>query len=435
MRLSEFHRVTAALGVVLMLFALLPSSGGAQPLDFPLPDGSGHFYKQANGQGGRGETGYAIANADDIPFWDEYRRLGGPNVLGYPVSRRFVWDGFVVQAMQKVVFQWRPESKTVAFVNVLDRMHDLGRDGWLQAFRQTPPPFDTAPDTGLTWEEVKRRHWAFLDASPAIKARYWADSAPLDHFGLPMSYADVGNAFVVRAQRAAFQYWKEDVPWARKGEVTIANAGDLAKEAGLFPALAVTPQLPSDSSRPVPPPCPQAPVRGFGVVWAEQPEAYELLGCLGWPPQEQGSDVAVQRFERGWMLWVRSPAPPPFRGPAVDASPQIYVLFEDDQSYATFSDTWTEAEAVSGGLTPPEGKLEPRRGLGKVWREGTGVRTRERLGWATEPERSGHGAWQAFQRGRMVWTPDPRLVFVLAERTPDYRALNTWRVFPDKYQG
>ena len=49
-----------------------------------------------------------------------------------------------------------------------------------------------------------------------------------------MSYRDMGNSFVVRAQRAVFQYWKEDVPWAKKGEVTLANSGDLAKEAGVF---------------------------------------------------------------------------------------------------------------------------------------------------------------------------------------------------------
>lgn len=235
----------------LTLAALLPIVAQADDLDYDLPDGSGHFYRQANGQGGQGETGYAITDADSIPFWDEYRRLGGPEALGYPASRRFVWNGFVVQAMQKVVFQWRPETRTVAFVNVVDLLHDAGKDDWLQVFRQTPPPFDTAPDTGLSWNEVTRRHWAFLDTNRAIKARYWADTAPLDHFGLPMSYADEGNSFVVRAQRAIFQYWKEDVPWARQGQVSIANGGDLAKETGLFPPAAITPEPPPGTSPPL----------------------------------------------------------------------------------------------------------------------------------------------------------------------------------------
>ena len=36
--------------------------------------------------------------------------------------------------------------------------------------------------------------------------------------------------FVIRTQKAVFQQWKEDVPWAKAGEVTIANGVDVAKE-------------------------------------------------------------------------------------------------------------------------------------------------------------------------------------------------------------
>ena len=234
-----------AIGLALLVsLAIVSAPARAASLDYDLPNGAGHFYTQANGQGGRGGTGYAITNADGIPFWDAYRRLGGPNALGYPVSRRFTWDGFTVQAMQKVVFQWHPESHQIAFVNVLERMHELGKDGWLQVYRQTPPPFATTADDGLSWDAVKARHWAFLATNRAIEARYWQDSDPLAHFGLPTSYADEGTSYVIRAQRAVFQYWKEDVPWARRGEVTVANAGDLAKEAGLYPSFAIVPEPP-----------------------------------------------------------------------------------------------------------------------------------------------------------------------------------------------
>src|SRR5579884_376362 len=236
--------VVAMMVVIVATILVWPSALQAEPLDFDLPGGIGHFCTQANGEGGRGGSGYTITNADGVPFWHVYRTLGGPDALGYPVSRRFLWDGLTMQAMQKVVFQWHPESRTVAFVNVLDRLHDLGKDGWLQVYRQTPPPLDTTPDSRLSWDQVMRRHWAFLDTNSQIRARYWQDSDPLAHFGLPMSFADEGSSFVVRAQRAVFQYWKEDVPWARAGQVTIANAGDLAKEAGLFPDLAVTPEFP-----------------------------------------------------------------------------------------------------------------------------------------------------------------------------------------------
>jgi len=52
----------------------------------------------------------------------------------------------------------------------------------------------------------------------------------------------MGNHFAVRLQRAVIQLWKVDVPWAKAGETTVANGGDVAKEAGLFPPDATTPQ-------------------------------------------------------------------------------------------------------------------------------------------------------------------------------------------------
>lgn len=246
-------RSRAVLVILVVLSMPLQPSRAADTLDFDLPSGIGHFYRQANGRGGEGDAGYAVTNAGGIPFWDEYRRLGGPDVLGYPVSHRFVWDGFVVQAVQKVVFQWEPSARRVRYVNLLDRMHDLGRDDWLQIYRQIPPPFDTSADQRLAWNQVVGRHLAFLDQNPAIRARYWADPSPIEHFGLPMGYDDMGNVYVIRAQRAVFQHWKEDVPWASRGTVTIANGGDLAKEAGFFPSHAITPtpppELPASGTR------------------------------------------------------------------------------------------------------------------------------------------------------------------------------------------
>ena len=61
----------------------------------------------------------------------------------------------------------------------------------------------------------------------------------MNHYGLPMGYEDLGDVRVVRAQRAAFQQWMIEVPWAKAGEVVVvANGGDIAKELGLLPAAA-----------------------------------------------------------------------------------------------------------------------------------------------------------------------------------------------------
>lgn len=53
---------------------------------------------------------------------------------------------------------------------------------------------------------------------------------------------------VLRTQRTVFQLWKIDVPWARAGEVTLANGGEIAKKYGLFPIEALLPQAPLSAS-------------------------------------------------------------------------------------------------------------------------------------------------------------------------------------------
>jgi hypothetical protein len=211
-----------------------------RPADYGLPNG--RFYTQTNGRTDS-PAGFSVTDEANVPLWTAFQSLGGVDVLGYPVTRRFELDGFVVQGFQKAVLQWRPEQKTFNFLNTFDMLHDRGKDAWLEAYRQTPRPGDTAADAGLPWARVMDRHLALLDqAPPALKDRFLADPSWLDHYGLPVAVKDMGSSVVVRAQRATLQYWKETVPWAASGSVSIANGGDLAKEAGVFPWLAVTPE-------------------------------------------------------------------------------------------------------------------------------------------------------------------------------------------------
>lgn len=203
-------------------------------LDYSISDG--RFFTQANGSPlGKSPYGYSITDEAGVPFWSEFQRLGGANVLGYPVSRRFFMDGFVSQATQKFIFQWRPDQRQVWFVNVFDVLYERKKDDWLFGVRQTPRHPGSAADAGLTWDAIQQRHWRILDGDPKIKTVFEADKDPLSHYGLPISLADMGNSVVLRAQRAVFQRWKENVPWAKAGEVTVANGGDIAKEIGLLP--------------------------------------------------------------------------------------------------------------------------------------------------------------------------------------------------------
>src|SRR5262245_10588147 len=101
----------------------LPSvPGNAQSADdMALPGGRGWFYTQARGEKPAG-LGYAVYDDDKAQMYTWFQKFGGAAVIGYPVSHRFMWAGFVSQAFQKAVFQWRPEGNTVFFVNVFDEL-------------------------------------------------------------------------------------------------------------------------------------------------------------------------------------------------------------------------------------------------------------------------------------------------------------------------
>ena len=205
--------------------------GPALPKNRPVADG--RFFRETSVHGC--DTGFSVTNADGIPFWDTWQRLGLENV-GYPISHRYMWRGFVTQAFQKAIMQWQP-GRGVFFVNIFDELHDAGLDEELRFRFSTPrqldPSFDylyPVDDREWVWEQIVRRRLALLDANPAIKEKYYSAPDPLLQYGLPTSRVkDHGNMLVIRTQRAVFQQWKQDVPWANAGEVTIANSGDIAK--------------------------------------------------------------------------------------------------------------------------------------------------------------------------------------------------------------
>lgn len=201
----------------------------------------GRFYTQTAGRDGI--SGYVISDEGGVKLWTEFQRLGGVSALGYPVSRRFQYKGFTVQATQKGILQWRPELGRAWLTNVFDELSQAGKDDWLLASRSTPRPLDPSFDGGKMWNAVMAGRMALLDSSPPIDRRFEAVSDPLTFFGLPTSKVeDMGNHFAVRLQRAVIQLWKVDVPWAKAGETTVANGGDVAKEAGLLPPEAIAPQ-------------------------------------------------------------------------------------------------------------------------------------------------------------------------------------------------
>jgi hypothetical protein len=182
---------------------------------------------------------------------------------------------------------------------------------------------------------------------------------------------------------------------------------------------------------PTPPPlptnCTQVPVRGFGKVWADQPQVRTQLGCpYG---SERQVFVAQQSFEGGQMIDV-------IERYGTAEYKTIYVLFGDG-SVQRFQDTYRDGDPEPTVTPPPPaGRMAPVRGFGKVWREGTGARVRERLGWATGPEiGSPEGAILNFQRGTMVYAgPQLKKIYVLYGTQPNAYEITRWSVFDDTYR-
>jgi hypothetical protein len=225
----------------LTLFAVLVTPPVTAPAELDLPNGQ--FFTRTNGFSGASAdwTGFSVVDDAQANFFTEWQNYGGAERVGLPISGRFMHAGFLTQAFQKLVLQWRPELGRAVPLNTFDDLNQRGSDGWLDVYRQVPPAADTSADVGLPFDQVVARHTAMLDAYPPLRDFYTADDNRLEDYGLPLAVKDYGTFVAVRLQRAAFQLWKVDVPWAAAGTVVVANGGDLAKEAGLIDPAAVVP--------------------------------------------------------------------------------------------------------------------------------------------------------------------------------------------------
>ncbi|MFI5266893.1 MAG: hypothetical protein ACHQ7M_05885 [Chloroflexota bacterium] len=266
---------------LLVALGLAPSASAAADAELP----SGHFFTEANGGAGA-DYGYRLSNEGGIGLWSEFQRLGGVAALGYPISRRFMLDGYVAQATQKFILEWRPDASPprATFVNVFDKLHDLGQDSSLQSNYQIPPPLDPAVfDAGKSADQARTDRLTLLNADPAIAARYNFGGDPLLYNGLPTSaITNEGSFFTLRAQRTAIQHWMvaNAAAGVQRGDVTLVNAGDIAKQLGVVPADAVQPETIAGQVLSAPAP-PAAPAVGGGApaptTQAAAPAAPALL--------------------------------------------------------------------------------------------------------------------------------------------------------------
>ena len=236
---SNWMPLHAIVFAFLVALFMVPVEVTAQSPGYPIV--AGWFFTQTGGDTPDPDDGYAVTDDDQARFWEAFQSFGGVEAVGYPVSRRFDWDGFVTQVMQKAVFQWRPESESVAFINIFDDLNRLDFDEELEDL--LIPPWEQIDETGLSFDEIISGRTQMLEAEPALLQAYGEVPDPLRFFGLPTSSVRTYQGLrTVRLQRAVLQLWTQDFPWANAGQVTIANGGDVAKQLGLFPAGATAPE-------------------------------------------------------------------------------------------------------------------------------------------------------------------------------------------------
>src|SRR4051794_7538001 len=79
--------------------ALAQEADGASKVpDWDVP--GGHFYTQTAPPDAAADSGYLVADASDVPFWREFRILGGTTQLGFPLSARYDEGPNTYQVMQ-----------------------------------------------------------------------------------------------------------------------------------------------------------------------------------------------------------------------------------------------------------------------------------------------------------------------------------------------
>lgn len=133
--------------------------------------------------------------------------------------------------------------------------------------------------------------------------------------------------------------------------------------------------------------------------------------------------VAEQLFEHGRMFWI-------------EPIQQIWVLQitgEGRGTWASYEDTFVEGEPETDpSLVPPDGRYQPERGFGKLWRESGNLR--QELGWGVTPEfgyisqYEYHAGGSVDASGQYVRGPGYHIVFSLGGELFRFNEDGTWQL-------
>lgn len=130
--------------------------------------------------------------------------------------------------------------------------------------------------------------------------------------------------------------------------------------------------------------------------------------------------AAVENFEHGRMIWIQK-------------TRSIFAFYTDGPragQYSAFYDAWEEGQPERDpAIAPPAGRVQPKRGFGKVWRERGLV---DSLGWALDEER---GYTANTQSGRYALTQSIEFITdqdgaIIELITDPYGPVGVWRILP-----
>ena len=133
--------------------------------------------------------------------------------------------------------------------------------------------------------------------------------------------------------------------------------------------------------------------------------------------------VAEEVFEHGRMFWILP-------------RKQIWVMYDNGQGngeWKVYDDTWADTDPASDpSIVPPDGKFQPLRGFGKLWRGNPDIKNK--LGFGITPE-FGYVSNYEYHPGGLVdaqgkWVPGPgfHILFSLYNEKFQFNEVDgTWK--------
>jgi hypothetical protein len=319
------------------------------------------------------ETGQFV-NGDFLTY---YETQSGVSTLGLPISSEFEEKSRTVQYFEKGRLELYPENDWPYRVQP-------GLVG-LELYGKVDPPVANLaapwspnqryfPETG---HMVTNAFLSYLDANGGA-----------DALGYPISETmQEGDTIVQWFQRAKLEWHPENFI---NQQVTQTAIGYIAYEK-------------TGRSR--------LPLWGkVGAVWHWNPPVQAGLGLAVADPYYRVSFV-WQSFEGGEVFLRKD-------------TNEIYALLKTG-SWERFDNNWNTQEPTHIGYRSPEGKYEPVKEIGKVWRSLGGAGSQ--LGWAITEQRTFAGPLMEFERGIGVWDTED-WVYVL------YNG-NRWEKYQDMWGG